>query len=138
LNDLVGTLVGIPELNTAWLLDPDVGGATIAAGEATPIATGNQVSCEFSLLCRFHMLISDRDDKWMQGFMKKIIPGKNPATVSSEDYKEGLLAYLATVDKDPSKRSVGGLARGSDGTFDNASLTKILTESTQDCAGNSS
>jgi hypothetical protein len=84
------------------------------------------------------MLISDRDDKWMQAFMKKIIPEKNPATVSSEDYKEGLLAYLATVDKDPSKRSVGGLSRGSDGTFDNASLTKILTESTKDCAGNSS
>jgi hypothetical protein len=28
LNDYVGTLVGIPELNTAWFLDPYVGAGT--------------------------------------------------------------------------------------------------------------
>src|ERR1700740_1862511 len=50
LNDYVGTLVGIPELNTAWFLDPYVGAGTEPLfDQATPIATGNQVSCEFNL-----------------------------------------------------------------------------------------
>jgi hypothetical protein len=134
-NDFVSTLVGIPELNTGWLLDPSVGGATESlAAEWTP-TTGNQVSCEFSLLCQFHMLMSDRDDKRMQGIMNEILPGIDPATSSLEDFQRRLLGYLAALEADPSKRRCGDLIRGSDGTFDNDALLKVLTESTQDCAG---
>lgn len=80
-------------------------------------------------------MVSDRDDKWMQEFMKKIIPGKDPETVSLEDYNEALLGYLASVDRDPSTRPLDGMTRGGDGTFDDASLIDILTQSTKDCAG---
>lgn len=134
-NDFVSTLVDIPELNTAWLLDPSVGGATESlAAEWTP-TTGNQVSCEFSLLSQCHMLMSDRDDKWMQAFMRKILPGIDPATASLEDFQRGLLGYLGDLAADPSKRRCGDLTRGSDGTFDNAALLKVLSESTEDCTG---
>jgi hypothetical protein len=134
-NDFGSTLVGIPELNTAWLLDPSVGGATESlAAEWTPTA-GNQVSCEFSLLSQCHMLMSDRDDKWMQGFMRKILPAIDPATASLEDFQRGLLGYLGALEADPSKRRCGDLTRSSDGTFDNARLLKVLSESTEDCAG---
>jgi hypothetical protein len=136
LNDYVGTLVGVPELNTAWILDPYIGGATKnLAEETSPIATGNQVACEFNLVSRFYMMVSERDDKWMQEFMKKIIPGNDPETVSLEDYNEALLRYLATVDRDPSTRTLDGLTRGDDGTFDDTPLIDILTQSTNDCAG---
>jgi hypothetical protein len=136
LNDYIGTLVGVPELNTAWFLNPYVGGSTESlAADATEIATGNQVSCEFNLISRFNMLMSDRDDKWTQNLMKKILPGKDCAKVSLEEFSHALLEYLANFDADPSKRGLGGLTRGSDGTFDNASLINILTDSTKDCAG---
>lgn len=136
LNDYVGTLVGIPEVNTAWFLNPYVGGATEPLqSQATPIATGNQVSCEFNLVYRFHMNISERDDKWTVAFMKKLFPDKDPATISLDDFMGGLFKYLATIDPDPAKRNLGELKRGADGTFDNATLIQILTDSTEDCAG---
>jgi linoleate 8R-lipoxygenase / 9,12-octadecadienoate 8-hydroperoxide 8R-isomerase len=135
LNDFVSTLAGIPELNTAWLLDPSVGEATENFGAEWTPSSGNQVSCEFSLLSQCHMLISDRDDKWMQAFLRKILPGIDPATASSEDFQRGLLGYLHSLESDPSKRQCGDLKRSSDGTFDNAALLKVLSESTEDCAG---
>jgi hypothetical protein len=136
LNDYIGTLVGIPEVNIAWVLNPYVGGGTEPlTAQATPIATGNQVSCEFNLVYRFHMIISDRDDKWTVAFMKRLFPDKDPATISLDDFMEGLYRHLAIIDPDPAKRNLGELKRGADGTFDNAALIQILTESTEDCAG---
>ena len=136
MNDYVGTLIGIPELNTAWFLDPYVGAGTEPlSAQATPIATGNQVSCEFNLVYRFHMIISDRDDKWTQEFMKKLFPDKDPATMTLEEFMTGLVGYLATIDSDPAKRNLGDLKRAADGTFDDATLIQILTETTEDCAG---
>jgi len=136
LNDYVGTLVGIPELNTAWFLNPYVGGGTEPiAAQATPIATGNQVSCEFNLVYRFHMIISERDDKWTQALFAKLFPGKDPATISLDDFRAGLTGHLAAIDPDPSKRGVAGLTRKPDGSFDDAELIQIITESTEDMAG---
>ena len=132
----MSTLVDMPELSTAWLLDPSVGGATESlAAEWTP-SPGNQVSCEFSLIIsQCHMLMSARDDKWTQGFMKKSLPDIDPATASLEDFQRGILGYLGKLEADPTKRRCGDLPRGSDGTFDNMALLKVLTESTEDCAG---
>ena len=136
LNDYVGTLVGIPELNTAWFLDPYVGqGTQPLSGQATAIATGNQCSVEFNLVYRFHTIISDRDDKWTQDFMKSLFPGKDPQTLSLEEFFGGLRAFLAGIDPDPAKRHLHGMDRGPDGKFDDEQLIKILTESTEDCAG---
>jgi linoleate 8R-lipoxygenase / 9,12-octadecadienoate 8-hydroperoxide 8R-isomerase len=142
LNDYVGTLVGIPELNTAWFLNPYVGqGTTALSDNATPIATGNQVSCEFNLVYRFHMIISDRDDKWTQELFKSLFPGKDPATMGLDEFMQGLLAYLATVDPDPAKRNLhitSNIIRGPDGKFPDQPMIDILTETTEDCAGTSS
>jgi linoleate 8R-lipoxygenase / 9,12-octadecadienoate 8-hydroperoxide 8R-isomerase len=80
------------------------------------------------------MLMSDRDDKWTQDLTRTILPGKDLAEVSWEELYAAFSMYLA-ADEDPSRRTLGNLTRGSDGTFDNASLINILTESTEDCAG---
>jgi len=134
-NDFVSTLVGIPELNTGWLLDPAIGGPTESLAAEWECTFGNQVSCEFSLLSQWHMLMSYRDDKWTQGFMKKILPGIDFATASLEDFQRGLLKYLGALGADPTHHRCGDLKRGSDGNFDNDALLKVLTESTEDCAG---
>ena len=83
------------------------------------------------------MIISERDDKWTVDLMKRLLPDKDPATMTLEEFMEGLTKYLATIDPDPAKRNLAGLKRGPDGTFDDAGLIKILTESTEDCAGKS-
>jgi hypothetical protein len=135
LNDFVSTLVGIPDLDTAWLLDPSVGEATESlVNDRTP-PTGNQVSCEFSLLSQWHMLMSARDEKWMQGSLSHVFPGSDPTTATLEDFQRGISGYLGTLAADPAKRRCGDLVRGNDGTFDNDALLKVLSESTEDCAG---
>ena len=135
MNDFVSTLVGMPELNTAWLLDPSVGGATESLATQWTPAPGNQVSCEFNLLSQFHMLMSDKDDKWMRGLMQEIAPGLNPETASLEEFEHALGSYFHMHHTDPATRKCGDLTRGSDGTFDNDALLKVLTEATEDCAG---
>jgi Animal haem peroxidase len=131
LNDYIPTLVGIPELNAARILDPTVFGDDVKASTAT----GNQVSCEFSLIYKFHMMISDKDDKYMQSLLQKILPGKDLGTITPSDYEQAIGGYLGSFDQDPSKRSVVGLSRRSSGTLDDAALVNILTASTEDCAG---
>jgi hypothetical protein len=84
------------------------------------------------------MMISDRDDKYMQSLLQKIFPGKDLGGIPYAEYQEGIAKYLGNLDKDPSKRSVAGLTRGSAGTLDEAALVNILTASTEDCAGTSS
>ena len=131
LNDYIPTMVGIPELNAARILDPSVFGDDVK--DSTAI--GNQVSCEFSLIYKFHSMISDKDDKYMQSLLQKILPGKDISAATSSEYRHAVTAYLANLDQDPSKRSVVSLSRGSTGTLDDAALVNILTASTEDCAG---
>jgi hypothetical protein len=126
--------MGIPDLDTAWLLDPSVGEATKSLVNGTP-PTGNQVSCEFSLLSQWHMLMSARDEKWTQDFLSHFLPGTDPSTASLEDFQRGISGFLGALAADPAQRRCGDLVRGNDGTFDNDALLKILSESTEDCAG---
>ena len=81
------------------------------------------------------MMISDKDDKYMQSLLQKILPGKDLGTITTSDYEQAIGGYLGSFDQDPSKRSVVGLSRGSSGTLDDAALVNILTASTEDCAG---
>ena len=67
---------------------------------------------------------------------KRLFPDKDPSTISLNDFMAGLVGYLATINPDPAKRDMGELKRGPDGTFDDASLIQIITETTEDCAGN--
>jgi hypothetical protein len=99
------------------------------------MGVGNQVSCEFNLIYRWHAAISDRDDKWTQELTAKIFPGQDMGKISVDDFKLGLLRWLKGLEPDPAKRSVAGLSRNGDGTFNDDELVKIIIESTEDCAG---
>jgi hypothetical protein len=68
--------------------------------------------------------------------MKDLFPGKDPETMSLEDFYGGLVALLAKVSPDPAQRDLHGMTRDPEtGQFDDEQLVKILTESTEDCAG---
>lgn len=81
--------------------------------------------------------MSDRDDKWMRVLMHEILPGIDPAMASLEEFERALRGYFHTLDANSAERRCGNLTRGSDGTFDNDALLKVLTEATEDCAGTS-
>jgi linoleate 8R-lipoxygenase / 9,12-octadecadienoate 8-hydroperoxide 8R-isomerase len=94
---------------------------------------------EFNLLYRWHAAISDRDDKWTQGFAKKVFPGKDMSKISTTEFVMGLGAWKQTLNADPGKRDfdLGNIKRDpKTGTFDDATLIKVLTESIEDTAGN--
>jgi len=104
----------------------------------TPRGVGNQVSCEFNLLYRFHSGVSKRDDAWTKAFFGKIFPGQDPATIGVPQLLQGLKVFENSIPKEPEKRTFGGLKRtGADGTgaFNDDDLVQILKESIEDPAG---
>ena len=140
LNDYVRSILGLNRTNDTWSLDPRVSGPSVYANDGTPMGIGNQVSLEFNLLYRWHASVSERDDKWTQGFTAKVFPGKDVSKLSVNEFRLGLLAWSAKIDSDPSKRDLdmGTLVRDkTTGKFDDSALIKLLTESTEDCAGTS-
>jgi hypothetical protein len=140
LNDYVRTILGLNRTNDTWNLDPRVTGPGVYAGDGTPSGVGNQVSLEFNLLYRWHSAVSARDDLWTQNFSKKVFPGKDINKLTVTEFRNGLLVWALNIDPDPSKRNLdmGTIVRDkTTGKFDDAALIKILTESTEDCAGTS-
>lgn len=135
MNSYIRGIANLNHTESTWTLDPRVEIDKSYDGEGVPRGVGNQVSCEFNLLYRFHSAISKRDDKWTRDFFAKIIPGIDPKTVSMPVLLEGIVRFEQNIDPEPSKRTFGGLARTKDGTFDDAEMVKILKESIEDPAG---
>jgi len=137
LNDYVRTILGLNRVIDDWNLDPRIDGPKVYSSQGVPMGVGNQVSCEFNLLYRWHATVSDRDDKWTQEFSQKIFPGKDISKLTIAEFRKGLADWSASINPDPAKRNLnmGYLMRGKDGRFDDAELIKILTESTEDCSG---
>lgn len=134
-NSYIRAIANINHTESTWTLDPRVEIDKTFDGEGVPRGVGNQVSCEFNLLYRFHSAISKRDNEWTKEFYARILPGVDPLTVSMPMLLQGINKFEQSIDADPSKRVFGGLARTNDGTFDDADLVKILKESIEDPAG---
>ena len=103
-----------------------------------PRGVGNQVSCEFTLLYRFHSVISQRDEKWLNEFFKNVIfsdLNKDLDKITPVELWQGMMKYERMIPKDPSAREFANLKRGPDGKFKDEDLVKILNESMQDPAG---
>ncbi len=135
--DYVRAILGLNLTGNLWELDIRALGPHVYSSQGAPMGIGNQVSCEFNLLYRWHSAISDRDDKWTTAFTQKLFPGKDIHTLSLDEYRRGLGMWLAKQDKEPSKRNLDmdNLVRGPDGKFDDAALVKVIQESIEDCAG---
>ena len=139
LHDYIRGITNIHHSNSTWTLDPRIEVAGTDASPAVERGVGNMVSAEFNLLYRFHPAISDRDDKWTSDFFRGIYGDKEPETIGLREFYEGVAKYEAGIPKEPSERTFGGLTRNpKTGVFDDAGLVKILRESMEDPAGQSS
>jgi linoleate 10R-lipoxygenase len=135
LYDYLRTIISLNRTNDPWILDPRARGPEVYSSQGTPMGVGNQVSCEFNLLYRWHSTISPRDEKWLQEFMQTLFPGKDMSKMGVDEFRMGLYRFGKSVDPDPAKREWGGLKRDENGKFDDAALVKELNACTEDCAG---
>ncbi|MCJ1452325.1 hypothetical protein MMC28_002667 [Mycoblastus sanguinarius] len=143
LGDYLRAIQGVHEKETTWNFDPRMYIDKTPLGEAVPRGMGNQVSCEFNLLYRFHSAISDRDAKWTEDFFRSLLPDarRNDPKFQLEQLTPAdlgsMLGKFAREKSriEPSKREIEGYSRGSDGKFRDEDLVKILTESIDDTAG---
>lgn len=120
-----------------WTLDPRQEINKTFDSEGTPRGVGNQISCEFNLMYRFHSVISKRDEKWLEEFFATLFTdlGKPLDQLTPVELWQGLAKFEASIPKDPSKREFGGIKRGPDGKFKDEDLVRIFKESTEDPAG---
>jgi len=138
LHDYLRGITNTHHSASTWTLDPRVEIGKHFLDDGTPRGIGNQVSVEFNLLYRFHSAISDRDEKWLNGFFESLFPDRKGSLsdLSPQELFKGLVNFEKTLPKDPSKRDFGGIKRGPDGKFKDEDLVKIMKESIEDPAGN--
>lgn len=138
LTDYVRTILNLNRTNSTWTLDPrDNFGIIDATGTAA--GCGNQVSCEFNLVYRWHSAISKRDEKWSEAMYAKIMETKEYNKLSEKDFIEKFHAWARKTGNDPAKWFLDNLdetlyPRNENGTFDDADLCQLLTEGTEDVA----
>ena len=139
LHDYLRAIANVPATDSSWTLDPRVEVKKIFDKHGTPRGVGNQVSCEFNLLYRFHSAISDRDAKWTGKFYQSLFSGEASGVHTCEDPSaklfRGIVKYEQSISPEPSERTFAGLKRGKDGRFNDSDLVQILKESIEDPAG---
>ncbi|KAL6229356.1 hypothetical protein BDW75DRAFT_235267 [Aspergillus navahoensis] len=130
LYDYLRTIINLNRDNTTWNLDPRENDEH----DAVPTGEGNQCAVEFNLAYRWHSTISRQDEIWTDKAYRDIVgvPGKD---ATKEQLIQGMKRAAGNLDKDPSKRTFGGLKRQSDGTFRDAELVDILTRAIEEVAG---
>lgn len=119
----------MPSTDSSWTLDPRVAIDKMFSKNGVPRGIGNQVSCEFNLLYRFHSAISERDAQWTKEFYGYLFSGEDPHSISFPVFFKGIAAYESSIPVDPSQRTIAGLKRKPDGTFKDEDLVRILKES---------
>ncbi|TDZ65292.1 Psi-producing oxygenase A [Colletotrichum trifolii] len=138
LHDYLRAITNTHHSASDWTLDPRVEIGKQFDGEGVPRGVGNQVSVEFNLLYRFHSCISKKDERWIDGFFKKLFPDREPEDLQNVGMAElgaALVAFENSIDPDPSRREFDSLRRQADGTFKDEELARVLEEAMDDPAG---
>lgn len=136
LTDYVRTILNLNRTNSTWTLDPR---ETFGASDlsTTGAGSGNQVSCEFNLVYRWHSTISKKDEKWTERMYRKILGRENYADTSEGEVLNKLRQWLHKQNTDPSKWLLDNLnesryPRKDNGRFADEDLVDLLTEATED------
>ena len=141
--DYVRTILNLNQTDSNWQLNPR---ADIPDGPK--VGTGNQVSCEFNLVYRWHSAISPRDDTWTQELFHQMFPDASPSDMASSDKLREFLGKLGYDEKDKLKRDpmdrqfpaldsekLDRIKGGPfDGNFKDDDIAEILTAGIEDCA----
>ncbi|KAI5797521.1 heme peroxidase [Peziza echinospora] len=136
LHDYIRAIVNMPATATTWTLDPRIEiEKKLFDKVGVPRGVGNQVSCEFNLLYRFHATVSKRDEAYSKKVIEGAFPGQDVDALSMPEFLAGVSKLARNVPADPSQRTFAHLKRGPDGRFNDEELVTILTESVDDPAG---
>lgn len=137
LTDYVRTILNLNRTNSTWTLDPrETSGVTDHS--TTGVGSGNQVSCEFNLVYRWHSSISKKDEEWTEGIYRKIIGREDYENASEEELLGQLRKWLSTRGTDPSKWRLDNLDESryprqkNNGRFSDKDLVEVLTAATED------
>lgn len=134
-NSYLRAIANVPSTDSSWTLDPRVGVTSVFDKEGTPRGVGNQVSCEFNLLYRFHSAISEKDTEWTREFYKHLFDGEDLHDISMPRMLQGLVEYEKSISDDPAVRTFAGLKRNENGTFNDDDLVHILKEAIESPSG---
>lgn len=134
--DYVRNIVNLNRCDTTWTLDPrQEMGRDAGTAKGAESGTGNVVSAEFNLCYRWHSCISEKDDRWIQGFYADLF-GKPATEVGIQDMVMGFAKFERSIPDEPSQRTFGGYQRDpSTGRFRDNDLVGCISAAIEDCAG---
>ncbi|KAI5867841.1 linoleate diol synthase precursor [Durotheca rogersii] len=141
LKDYVRTILNLNRTGSTWGLDPRVRETKdLFNSSPAPQATGNQVSVEFNLIYRWHSAISQRDAAWTEDELRRGLrevagDDADPTTAPLDAVLRAIRALRENIPEEPRQRVFAGLERGSDGTYDDNALVRLLADSVEDVAG---
>jgi hypothetical protein len=107
LHDYLRGLANAHHSASDWALVPRVEIDKTFDQEGLPSRVGNQVSCEFNLLYRFHSVISQKDEEWLNDFFSNVIfkdIDKPLDQITAVGLWQALIRFEMMVPKDPSVR----------------------------------
>ncbi|KAG9049801.1 hypothetical protein FS837_009101 [Tulasnella sp. UAMH 9824] len=134
LSDYLSAILGLVREGNSWSLDP-LQTFRDSDHKISERGQGNIVSIEFTALYHFHASISSGDEKWAEGSISRLFPGKSFDDISVEDYKEKINQLPSHPSTPPNSWTFGGLVRKKDGTFPDEGLARILQNATEEPAG---
>lgn len=67
--------------------------------------------------------------------MEEMFHGQDVPNLTTEQFIAGLIRWMISIPTDPLKRTIGGLVRNADGSYNDDDLMKILRQAIDDPAG---
>lgn len=141
IHDYLRALMGFHQFNTNFTLDPrvEIDHRNVSRG------IGNQVTVEFNLLYRFHCAISQKDEKYVEDFMKesfaKMDPNLDPKKISLQKFLQATkMMRDQPKTKEPWEETFGlpsqQFKRNANGLFDDKQMTDALKSAMDDPISN--
>ncbi|GJJ14696.1 hypothetical protein Clacol_008963 [Clathrus columnatus] len=137
LHDYVGCILHMtPDINP-WYLDA-LAELRDSSHDILPRGEGNVCSVEFNLLYRWHATTSEKEEKWLDEFSKRVFPNKSYDEITVEQFGPAVARELLGQGMDPRKWTFGGHDRLSrdptTGRLSDKDLAETLQDATDDMA----
>jgi linoleate 10R-lipoxygenase len=131
-SDYFSCILGLVRQGSSWSLNP-FGEIRNMDHSFFERGRGNVCSVEFNCLYRWHATTSAEDEKWVELSLAKIFEGKNPETLTVDDFKTAA-QKIKSSEPDIHHWTFGAMQRH-DGVFKDEELANVLHNATEHPAG---